>query len=454
LKDRNISIYFVPAFVLIVSWAGVLLIRQFSLITFESISFSTSVYLFFFFLCFLAGTLIGPLFLAKVAYTGRPVFSEKQVEAKANWLIFLSLISVMLLTFKFFTLLGDMSFSLADITDLRLSRGRDAGEAKGTMISGILGMAMSGFPVVAYIFREYFSRELSPRKNKQLYVVFLLGIFVSFLSGGRFAAAIALLIVFIVFLLKKNVVSYDAERSISKTKKTSIKKKKKGGFFSKLLKFSLYAIILYIFSIIFINRAIGDDENFKILLNVLSHNFDGISVPWGHKAFLQEYPILIPLYFVISLFQYYIGHAIYQFDVLLSAPYPSNAPYWLQYQFYLYTSLFNKVGFGFMTIQEILSEIENPGVYLTLPGAFFLDFGYWGSCVTIFLVSLLGSFYWVRFVKQKKFFDFYISILFLVLILFSPIVAITGTGVYPSLLSIVFVIKIFLPPGTKTTRVI
>lgn len=434
-----------PAFVLIASWVGVLLVRQFSLITFESISFSTSVYLLFFFLCFLAGTLIGPLFLAKVAYTDRPVFSRKQVRGKANWLIFLSLISVMLLIYKFFTLLGGVSFSLADITDMRLSRGRDAGEAKGSMISGVLGMAMSGFPVVAYIFREYFSRELSPRKNKQLYIVFLLGIFVSFLSGGRFAAAIALLIVFIIFLLKKYIISYDAERAISKVKATSTKKKKRGSFLSKFLKFCLYAIILYIFSIMFINRAIGDSENFNILLNILSHNFGGITVPWAHKEFLQEYPNLVPLYFVISLFQYYIGHAIYQFDILLSAPYPSSAPYGLQYQFYLYVSLLNKVGFGFMPIKEILSEIENPGVYFTLPGAFFLDFGYWVSGAVMFVVSLFGSFYWVRFVKQKRFFDVYISILFLVLILFSPIVAITGTGVYPSLLSIALIIKFFLP---------
>lgn len=445
MKDRNILIYFIPTFLLILSWLGIIFVRQFSLIRFESMSFYSGMFIFIFFLCFLTGTLLGPLLFSSVPLSKRPVYSRSSVNRNANYLLFFALISIMLLVAKFLSFIGDLSFSLADITELRLSRGRNSGEEKASTFTGILGMAMSGFTVIAFIYKDYFSQELTKKKNEQLYIAFWLGIFVSFLSGGRFAAMIAILIIAISHFLKKYTFKkHETEASVKK-----LRKRKRNGIFSKFFKFLLYVTVLYIFSMIFIQRAIGDEDNFRVLLDVLSNNFDGIELTADHKEFLLNNLSLIPLYFVISLFQYYIGHAFYQFDVLFSAPFPSNGPYFLTYQFYLHTTLLIKIGFDLPTINEILADLVNPGVYFTLAGAFLVDFGYVGSCLAIFIVAIIGSRYWVRYIRINGFFELYASILFLVLIIFSPIVAITGTGVYPSMLTLAFILKLFIPKKEK-----
>ncbi|PHR52748.1 MAG: hypothetical protein COA47_17555 [Robiginitomaculum sp.] len=418
-------------------------------------SFASGMYLFIFFLSFLFGTLIGPLLWANTTNIDQLNYTAKSINSSANWLLFFSLIAILLLVIKFLSFIGDLSFSLADITEMRLSRGRDPGEEKAGSFAGVLGLGMSGFPVIAYIYKDHFSEELSAKKSKQLHLVFWIGIFVSFLSGGRFAAMISILIVGISHLIKIYIVedrhhrTKVAEKLINRSS-VVINTRKKKSFFQKIIMYFLYGSVLYIFSMIFINRAIGDEDNLKILLNVLSHNLGGISLPYDHKEFLLEHPIYIPLYFIISLFQYYIGHAMYQFDILFSAPYPDSAPYFLTYQFYPQVTLLNKMGMGFMTIYEILGDIENPGVYFTLAGAYILDFGYVGGCVAIFVTALVGSRYWVRLVRIRSFFDVFASLLFLVLIVFSPIVAITGTGVFPSLFSIAFILKLLLPKAKKT----
>ncbi len=130
MKDRNILIYFVPAVTLIVSWLVVLAVRQVSLITFEGMSFASGMYLFIFFLSFLFGTLIGPLLWANTTNIDQLNYTTKSINSSANWLLFFSLIAILLLVIKFLSFIGDLSFSLADITEMRLSRGRDPGEEK------------------------------------------------------------------------------------------------------------------------------------------------------------------------------------------------------------------------------------------------------------------------------------------------------------------------------------
>jgi oligosaccharide repeat unit polymerase len=404
-------LYFAPAFVLCVAWLLILFIREFSLLSFDTITFESSLYLFLFFLSFLLGSSLAPILVATRKVCAIPVYSCRSINDKANLLIFVSVIAIFLLVFKFLTQIGGLGVSLGDITDLRLTRGRDPSDIKGEMLSGILGMMLSGFTIITYIYKEYFVHYLSHVKKIQMNLIFVAGMLTSFLSGGRWSATIGLVVVFIMYLLRKYTLEPKA-----KNYKVFHKSKPKKPFLSKILKIIFVIFIGYVFSRMFIDRAVDSGDDLGVLLTILSYNFDGVSLPVSHENFLTDYPEFISLYYVLSLFQYYAGHALYQFDVLLSADYPSNAPYLLTYQFYVQVLFLNKMGFDFFTINQILSEIVNPGVYFTLAGAFLLDFGYWGGILAVFIVSFFGSCFWVSFLKRKRFFDMYIAVLYFLLI--------------------------------------
>jgi hypothetical protein len=446
LKNKNIFPYFYPIVALAISCLLVLFIREFSLLTFDSISFESKAYILMGFLSFSLGSVVAILVFGKGKIFADPVYSIKSVNAKANWIIFLSLVSTCLLIYKFLILSGG-SFSLASITDLRLEAGRNGDHVKGSTLSGILGMIFSGFTIILYIYKEYFFYYLSQRKIIKMNLVFIGGVFTSFLSGGRWVVATALLVALIMYFLRKY--TFKPRVEINKTYQDP---KQKSSFLLMVVNASLLFIIIYIFSKIFLDRVAGSEDDTRILLNILANNFDGVSFPASHHNFLQESQALIPIYYVISLFQFYLGHGLYQFDALLNSDYPLNAPYLGAYQFYLQALMLNKLGFNIIPIEEILLEI-NPGVYNTIFGAFLLDFGYYGGVFLIFLISFLSSYFWIRFLRKRHFFDMYISVLYFILLLFSPVVAITSTGIYPSLLSLAFVLKLFIPRIRKGTSV-
>ncbi|WP_262694125.1 hypothetical protein [Kordiimonas aquimaris] len=340
-----------------------------------------------------------------------------------------------------------MGLSISDIVDLRLERGRNIYEEKGQLLSGVIGMVTSGFFVICYLYKEYFFSQLSKRKRNHLNLAVISGMLTSFLSGGRFASAIALTIIILIKYINSRygLLTRANDSNIASAKKT---KNKYYVVFSRVL---VLLSVVYVFSAIFIYKAIGTSGNIGLLLFVLTENLQGAFAPVSHIEFLAENEIFTPIYFVLALMQYYIGHGLYQFDNLINSQYPLNAPYLFQYQFYLQFLALNKLGLSFMPIQEILDELPISGVYLGLSGAFFLDFGPVGAFIVAFVTFTLGSKYWVRYVQRNHFFDLYISILFLTLIIFSPIVGLIGTGVFPSLLSLLPLVPLFTPRRIKQT---
>lgn len=445
MQSRSTVVYFYPALLIIFSWLAIIAVRNYSLIKFDGISTESSMYLLFFFLSFLLGALIGPLLCSRKKSQELPIYNNNDVERKAAFVIFLAYFAIALLIIKFISLTGSFTFSVSEITDLRLTRGRDPNEVKGGLVSGVLGTAFAGSTIIAYMFGKYYEKTLSSKTKIQLSLVFFIGIFVSFLSGGRWAAATALLIAYLTGKLYNLIAD---KKNACTSLEGSIRKSRSRFNFSLFIKIAVFLIVIYIFSIMFIERAMDSEDAVSILINVLNNNFEGISVSDEHERFLINNSYLIPIYFVVSLFQYYVGHAFYQFDVLFSEEFPRNAPYYFAYQGYLYVTLINKLGVGVITAQEILSEIVNPGVYFTLAGAFYLDFGFWGAGLSVFILSIIGSISWVLFLTNKSFFYFYISNIYGVLIIFSPIVSMMSTGVYPSLM-LLTIFLFFLTPKKR-----
>lgn len=430
---NRLVLYFLPLGLFVGSWLVVLIIREYSFLTYDSLSVDASGYLFVFGLAFVLGAMLGPFLANAQTNVSRPLYSRADSQKRAFLLAALSIAVSCLLLYKHFYVLGG-SLSLSEITDLRLSRGRGESTSPGGSVAGVIGMAFSGFFVVAYLFKVYFHDELSRSTRLLLDSTFVLGLLVSFLSGGRFVSAIALVIAFFSCFLV---------RTTRLNAQVSVRAKRNMG--RKLSIFALIAFVCLVFAQIFIDRAVGTDGDSSAMINVLANNLPGVSLSPASTSILENSPSLTSGIFVFSLLDYYVGHGMHQFDVLYSAEYPSSAPYLGAYQFYLQAILLNRFGFEIISIDQILQEIPNPGVYFTLAGAFYLDFSESGALLVAFLLSLYGSYCWAKFIRRKLFFDMYISLLYLTIIVFSPVVAVTSAGVFPSLMVLIFLIKLFTP---------
>lgn len=441
---RTLVHYFLPCILLLLSISLIILVRNYSFLEYEGLDIETSSFLIVFYVAMLLGTIIGPICFHSIKSTQPVNFSSVSINRKANTLIFLSLVSICLLVYKFLTLAGS-NISISAITEIRLARGRDPSHEVGSMASGVLGMAISGFPVFAYCFKHSFEAYLSKQKRTVIDVLFVVAILTSLLQGGRFAAAIMLLFAYLLYKVRGVLNSGRAEGLE--------KKRLKSKAYVRLLKYSFLLALVYIFSIMFIDRSMKQGDSFLVLVSVLSNSFEGATLTSESSSFLLNNTELIPFYFVISLFQYYLAHPFFQFQVLFSADYPVDAPYLFAYQFYLHTSLLSKLGFDFVSIGSILSQIPNPGNYFTLAGGYYLDFGYWGSVIAAFLTSLIGSYYWVLALQRGTFIAIYLSILYLILIIFSPVVSIISAGVFPSLLTIAIISWLFSPRRVRVEKV-
>ena len=431
--------YFIPTLIVIFSLLLIILIRFFSLLSYDGLESAVINYLFVFYAALIVGTMLGPLCFFSIIDRRVYSYSSQHARSKFIFLFVLSVLSIILLLFKFIILSGG-DFSLSGITQLRLSRGRDSDHESGGLLIGVLGMALSGFPLLTFFYKEYYKSALTRLMTISANILLIAGILVSLLSGGRFAAAISIATVVLIFISKPILFRNTrvATKKISKI--------------TKLFIVLFLLTIFYIFSVMFIDRAVGSNDSFLILLDVLDNNFEGTSLDAKDSLFLTSNEGYLQGFYLISIYQYYLAHPFYQFGVLFMSNYPVDAPYHGAYQLYLHTTLLNKFGFDFIPVSEILAQIINPGNYLTLAGAYYLDFGRWGGVIAAFFTSFLGSFFWVKAIKKKQALDIFISLLYLLILIFSPIVSVISAGVYPSLITLALIFPAFLPKKVLSTN--
>ena len=426
---------FFPIICLCFSWLLVLAVRNTFFLDFESISSDAGLYLLLFFGVAVFGYLGGSLIavLPKVGNGGG--YNPRSVNVKANWLIFFALVSIVFALAKFYHASGFSEFSLNMIAEYRMQRARDEGDIKGGSVFGIISNITSAFIVVVYIYSVYFKSCLSRRKTNVMRVVFFWGLAVSFLGGGRFSAAIAVLFVFL-FTLCSHIY-------VPKARVAQLPLPRSGfGWGSKAV---VIVLLIVLFSYMFIARFSADGRGNEMILDYLNSGLPGVSVPDSIALYLGDSSFGLISYFVLALFLYYIGHSFYQFDVLLSYGMPESAPYVLAYQLYPFALLSNKFGFEIISIETILEQLPNAGTYFSLAGAFYLDFGYWGAFIAVFLLFFIGALVWGWMLRKGSFLSIFFSSMFMVIVLSSPIVGIIGTAIYPSLIAVSFFLWIFVP---------
>ena len=152
----------------------------------------------------------------------------------------------------------------------------------------------------------------------------------------------------------------------------------------------------------------------------------------SNSFFTQVYGILI--YFI-----FYITHALGYYSDYLTIDYTPNAigSYSFNFIFNVFDVLTN------LKIGEALSyRLLVPGVYLTLPGSFYVDFGLIGVVFSGFVLGLLSTVYFRKtiynFQSQNA---FRASILFTALI-FSPVYSVTNIGNGFSLVTIALIANV------------
>lgn len=429
---------FYPVFILFLAWLLVMVVRNTFFLDFVPISADAMLYLMFFFVVAVFGYLLGSVGIFFSGKSADKTYNIRSVNVKANWLIFLALVSVFFALVKFYYSVGFSGFSLNMIAEYRQMRARDGDDVKGGSVFGLISTITSAFIVVVYVYGMYFKQYLSRRKAFTIKFVFFIGLAISFLGGGRFSATISVLFIFLFGLChyfcqrKAGVVSGRRSRASSKWGKI-------------VCIIPLFALFSYMFVVRFASDGRGDE----LILSYLNSGLPGVAVPDDVGRYLSNSSFLLLSYFVLAMFLYYLGHSFYQFDVLLQYGIPENAPYALAYQFYPFALFFNKLGSDITPIGSILSELPNAGTYFSLAGAFYLDFGYWGAFIAIFLLFFVGALAWGWMLRRGGFLSLYFSSMFLVLVIFSPIVGVIGTAIYPSLIAVSLFLWAFVPARSR-----
>lgn len=323
--------------------------------------------------------------------------NNSNIDRIAKFLLVLAFIFPVVALFDFLFLKGA---SLGGIVALR-----EAEHMSGprNSLSGALITLLSAISPIFYVFimENY---ELA-RKKKIIYsLIAFVGICCLFLSGGRNGFFISILFIF--FYSKV----FFANRAESKVKS------------SLLSKFILYSALLFFFFFslnIFIERFSIQGFEVGYMLEYLEREYSvKVSKPEGLTGFLLEiYSVLIYLIFYVTHSFTYLN----QYFAIDYEPFLSGG-----YNFPLLARVFD-ILFGFDIYSSGRSALLIEGVYLTLPGSLYVDFGFIGSILFLCVCSFYFGFM-ARNVKKLYFYERFLFCYLLVAFTFSPIYGVFGTA--------------------------
>lgn len=417
MKSKNLIW---PLKMVLIAWSAVLLSRQLPLLSFESVSLENTFYVALNLLSISTGYFLSIYLINPTKKT--PTYNKTTVNKMAKFISFISMISSAMLFYKFYVLNGTLLFTLQDITQFRFDRARSGDTEMGSLASGVVGYLLSGFSVFSIIYRTYFIEILSRSSARLLYLSFIIGMASSLLSGGRWGVTTGIAVMLIMRTLKnKN------PQASNSTERKTIRNKA----FTTLIFFT----IIFVFSRFFLDR-LSSDATGNFLIYVLDNELAGVKLTGFIEDIMNYSDSAATVLFIVGMIQYYLGHSLYQLDILLGAPMPASAPYFLAYQGYLQVLMLNKLGLSLITVSEILSELPNPGVYFTLIGACYLDFGYYTTIFIFLLFGFLLGHTWSRVSRRNSISDLTLFILIFLILVFSPIVSLTSTGILPSMLTL------------------
>lgn len=265
---------------------------------------------------------------------------------------------------------------------------------------GAVGALLSGAPPVLLAMMNL-SRFRNTYINYIMYIFIILGFASMFLSGGRNAFFISIIFVFFSGL-------FFSARPAKVISKFSIR---------KLVTIALVAYCIFFSMKMFLDRfeAQGFDVSFML---------DYLELEYGVEIFRFDYngSIFVAVYSVLVYLSFYISHALTylnEYFVIGHAPYMGGG-----FNFPQIARLID-VAFGSDFFEGGRARMILVGVYLTLPGSLYLDFGILGS---VAVCSLLGFYYGylARNLAQLALYQKLCLTYVTVAMVFSPIYSVLG----------------------------
>lgn len=292
----------------------------------------------------------------------------------------------------------------ASLSEIVATREAENAEGPRNSLIGALVALLSGAPplLVALLLVK---RGAFCCKKTYLYIWILFGFAAMFLSGGRNPFFIGLLFIlsFHVFFARKLKALLNLHRRQR---------------IWPLLAIGATVFIAVVYSMyLFIERSAYVGVRLDSMLDTLSVNYQLSVYPYK-----SESEFLSAIYVIVVFLIFYATHALNYFSDYFAISYSP-----MMYGAYTFPQLARLVDVfsGADSFNESRSALLVNGAYLTMPGSFYLDFGFLGSIALIGVLSFMFGRYMARFANlillQKMIFAYLV-----VAFVFAPIYCVFG----------------------------
>lgn len=317
-------------------------------------------------------------------------------------------------------------FIIGDVFGVGITETREIRTLEGSRGSGIgfLVILFTGAPLLLLMSLLSYS-ELQKKQNlfiyKAQFLFSIIGLFSYFLSGGRNNFAIAMIIIFLALVILKKI------------KRVTVVHKKINKLLFKGLIFFVILIIFLFMLYIFIERA--NYQGITIYSYVLRMERE-FFISVVHFEFTEG--VVKEFYYAFIVFLFYLNHPI----MLMSEYFDLNFSAFTHgaLSFPLPTMLYDLV-FGTSVFSTALDRLIVKGVYLSMPGVFFIDFGFLGVILSGLLLGFLVPFFLKRSQSQNNtnYYSLVLASIFLCTVILAPMYNILSSLGFSLLLMLLIV---------------
>jgi hypothetical protein len=345
-------------YILFLPWVVVFILRALGPINYQPVSTSFLLFALIFLMFGAAGYIFG---LSGIGFDCKrePRYERNDLDLEFKLVLFLSLMYTVLTFADFFILKGG---TLSSITLVREEDNLVG--ARMSLLGGLIAITSAApFILLCKIRHE---RILS-NQSRGVFIVLLaiIGIATSFLSGGRNAFLIGMVVYFVQGLLLKG-----GGRIPDAAKNNTVK---------------LFIFVGILFSFyLFVDRELNQGVDVNQLLSIFAAKWSvQIDEIQTDNIFFGS------IYAATTIFIFYFTHAlnfIDQYFIENASPALMGA-----YNFPIPSKIID-IFFDSNISSSVSGELLVPGVYLTLPGSLYVDFGYFGTIVFGFLIGVVTGF--------------------------------------------------------------
>lgn len=387
-KNKLLNRFIVFSLFILGPWNMTFTMRNFGPLEFENLSLEFLQYLWLF------------LFVSYISYVFGFLLTKESGVIKAHSATRYSrarqAIFLFAILFPVVAAIDFFIFKGAAITEIVAQREAEHLTGPRNSVIGALVALLSGSPPLAFVLMKE-----SPIKSKVFsnaaYFVIALGFASMFLSGGRNAFFISIL-----FIIVYNFFFVKGERDSFKRKLT----------------FLTFFFFFFFFSMkMFVDRFEEQGFDVSFMLDYLSSEYgiDVVRIDTQNSFFIAAYSIYVYLTFYITHSLSYLN----DYFALSYSPMLSGS-----YNFPILARVFDLV-FGSSGFELGRESMLVEGVYLTMPGSFYLDFGYGASILFMGLFSFCFG-YLVRNLGNLVVYQKLVMSFMAVCLVFSPIYSVIG----------------------------